>query len=167
MRFLVLCLFACVGAAVEAQTTEAPPDLLDAGHCLVMADGDWFGLAADKPYSLELGSVATNKSDSGVDSLYLIDYTTPTHSQGFAFVFATRGKGSHRELLLEYRTSFQQTVDGTGRVNVADPPLGSLGARDGILAAIRKIGFHTWKVPVADLENRSKSASCKTSDAVR
>ncbi len=167
MRFLVFCLFACLGAMVEAQTPEAPSDLLDAGHCVATAEGDWFGVSRDRPYALELGYAATDKSASGVDSLYLMDYITPTHSQGFAYVFAIRGKGSHRELLLKYRTSFEQTVDGTGRVNLADPPLGGLGDRDGILAAIRQIGFHTWKVPVAELQNRSKSASCRTSDAVR
>ncbi|HZZ38601.1 MAG TPA: hypothetical protein VFE06_05675 [Acidobacteriaceae bacterium] len=168
MRFLVLFLLGCLGASVEAQDAEAPPDLLvEAGHCVATADGDWFDLSRDEPYSVELGYIEGEKSDSGGDPLYLIDFTTPTHSQGFGFAFETRGKGSHRELRLEFRTRFQQTVDGTQRVNLVDPPFGGVGTHDEMVAAIRQVGFHTWKVPVADLREGSRAVSCKTADAVR
>ncbi|MGA7525194.1 MAG: hypothetical protein WBW84_22285 [Acidobacteriaceae bacterium] len=162
MRFLVLCVLACLGASVEAQNSAPPPDvLLEAGHCVATADGDWFDVSQDQPYALDLGSV------SGRDSLYLIDFTTPTHSQGFAFVFQSRGKGSHRELMLDFRIGFRQTVDGTGRVNLVNPPLGSIGTDDAIVAAIQQIGFHTWSVPVAELRDHSKSVSCSTAGALR
>jgi hypothetical protein len=168
VRFLVFCLLGCCGASVGAQNSEAPPDLLsEAGHCLATADGDWFDLSRDDPYALELGYVEGEKSSSGGDSLYLIDFTTPTHSQGLAFAFETRGKGAHRELMLDFRTRFQQTVDGTQRVNLVNPTLGGVGSHDEIVAAIQQVGFHTWKVPVADLRNGSRSVSCKTADAVR
>jgi hypothetical protein len=138
-----------------------PPDVvLEAGHCVATASGDWFGLSPDDPYALELGTV------TGGDSLYLIDFTTPTHSQGYAFAFESRGKGSHRELRLQFRTRFQQAVDGTQRVNLVNPPLGGLGTQ-AIVSAIQQIGFHTWKVPVAELRSGSRSGSCSTADAVR
>jgi len=163
MRFLVICAVACLSASVEAQNTAPPPDaLLDAGHCVAAAQGDWFGIAQENPYALELGSVS-----GGGDELYLIDFTTPTHSEGYAFAFASRGRGSHRELTLEFRTRFRQSVDGTQRVNLVDPPLGGMDAHDGTLAAIEQVGFHTWKVPVAELRSHSSGASCTTSGAVR
>ncbi|MFZ0633672.1 MAG: hypothetical protein WA399_09545 [Acidobacteriaceae bacterium] len=168
MKFLVLLFLASLSASVEAQSNEPAPDLVvQAGHCLATADGDWFDLSRDSPYELELGYATGDKSGSGDDSLYLVDFTTPTHSQGYAFAFQTRGKGSHRELTLEFRTRFQQTVDGTQRVNLVDPPLGGLGTHDEILGAIRQVGFHTWKVPVEELRNRSRSVSCRTADALR
>jgi len=164
MRILIFCVVACLGASVEAQNTAPPPDaLLDAGHCVATAQGDWFGIAQENPYALELGAV----SSGGEGELYLIDFTTPTHSEGYAFGFASRGRGSHRELTLEFRTRFQQSVDGTQRVNLVDPPLGGMDAHDGTLAAIEQVGFHTWKVPVAELRGYAGGGSCSTSGAVR
>jgi hypothetical protein len=168
VKFLVLCLLAIVGASVEAQNADPPPDLvLEAGHCVATADGDWFDVSHDSPYALELGAVYGGDLGSGGDSAYLIEYTAATHSRGYAFAFQTRGKGSHRELTLQFRTSFQQTTDGTQRVNLVDPPLGGMGTHDEILAAIQHVGFHTWKVPVADLRNGSRSVGCRTEGAVR
>lgn len=168
MRFLIVCLLACLGALVEAQTTEVPSELLDAGHCVATARGDWFDVGRDNPYTLELGYVsAADKSSSDNDALYLIHFTTRTHSQGFVFAFATHGKGSRRELMLESRTRFQQTVDGTQRVELVNPPLGGVGSQDEILSAIQEVGFHTWKVPVADLRNGGRAVACRTAEAVR
>jgi hypothetical protein len=167
LRFLAFCLLACLGASVEAYA-QAPPDLLvAAGHCVATARGDWFDLARDDPYALELGTVSGGPSGSAGEALYLIDFTTPTHSQGLAFAFQTRGKGSHRELILESRTRFRQTVDGTQQVSLIDPPLGGISSQDGILGAIQQVGFHTWKVPVADLRHSAKSVSCSTTGALR
>ncbi|MGA8530419.1 MAG: hypothetical protein WB622_11945 [Acidobacteriaceae bacterium] len=169
MRFFAVCLLACLGASLEAQSNELVPDpVLEAGHCLATADGDWFALSPENPYAVELGYESGSQSSSGDDSsLYLIDFTTPTHTQGFAFAFLTHGKGSHRELTLESRTRFQQTDDGTRRVNLVDPPLGGLSSHDETLAAIQQVGFHTWKVPIAELRKRARSVSCATADAVR
>lgn len=168
MRILVFCVIACLGASVEGQNTAPPPDaLLDAGHCVATAQGDWFGIGQENPYSLELGVSSVSETNGGDGELYLIDFITPTHSEGYAFAFAARGQGSHSELTLEFRTRFQQSVDGTKRVNLVDPPLGGMDAHDGTLAAIEQVGFHTWKVPVAELRDHSLSGSCRTSDAVR
>lgn len=167
MKFFGLCLFAFLGASVWAQNPGPPPDLLvEAGHCLVLAPGDWLNLSHDSPYALELGYVAAEGSDSRDGSIYLIDFTTPTHSQGFVFAFQSRGRGAHRDLTLESRIGFRQTVDGTGRVSLIDPPLGGIHTQGAALAAIEKVGFHTWKVPVAQLRDPSR-VTCQTADAVR
>lgn len=167
MRCLVVVFLASCCSCLCAQITEPPPSaLLDAGHCLAADHRDWLDIAAEKPYELELGLVSANKSDSGSEKpLYLIEFTTPTHTQGFAFVFLSRGKDPHRDLLLQFRTRFHQTDDGSQQVNLIDPPLGGVGTQDEILAAIRKVGFHTWKVPVATLQNHSGSVHCDTADA--
>jgi hypothetical protein len=164
VRFLVLSLLVCLGGYVKAQNAQVPPELVvEAGHCVATASGDWFDLSRDDPYELELGTVTGGQSGA----LYLIDFTTPTHSQGFAFAFEAHGKGSHRELELESRTSFRQTVDGTQRANLVDPPLGGIRSHDEILAAIQEVGFHTWKVPVTELRNGSGVVSCRTTGALR
>jgi hypothetical protein len=163
VKFLVFCLLACLGASLEAQSSGTPPDLvLDAGHCLATAGGDWLGIARENPYALELGYAS-----GSVDSLYLIDFTTPMHSQGLAFAFQTHGKGLHRELTLEFRTRFEQAVDGTQRVTLIHPPLGGIGTQDEIVAAIQRVGFHTWQVPVADLRNDAHADPCATAGALR
>lgn len=168
MRFLALCFLACLGASLEAQNTAPPPDfLLDAGHCLATADGDWFGISQENPYTLELGSASANEVSGDGDMFYLIDYTSPTHSEGYAFAFEHRGRGSHREMTLEFRIGFKQTVDGTQQVHLTNSPLGGIGTQDEVLRAIQRVGFHTWKIPVADLRNHSSGAACKTSDALR
>lgn len=164
---LVLCLLACFSVLVEAQSSEpAPPDaVVEAGHCVATADGDWFGLSPDNPYELDLGYASG--AGFGRDSLYLIEFTTPTHSRGYAFVFQTHGKGSHRELTLEFRIQFQQTEDGTQRVSLIDPPLGGVGTQEETITAVRQVGFHSWRVPVAELRERGKSAACSTAGALR
>jgi hypothetical protein len=131
------------------------------------AAGDWFGVARENPYTLELGYVTGEKSSSGGDRLDLIEFTTPTHTQGFAFALESHGKGSHRELTLEFRTGFRQADDGTQRVNLVNPPLGGVGTNDEILAAIQQVGFHTWRVPVAELKDDSRPIVCRSAEALR
>lgn len=166
MRCLFLILVASLAAQIEAQTRQNAPDLVrEAGHCVATAQGDWFGLSPENPYELELG-ISGDEGNSESDSIYLIDFTAPTHSQGYAFAFESRGRGSHRELTLEFRTRFQQADDGTQRVSLVDPPVGGIRSNAAILAAIQKVGFHTWRVPVAELRGGS-GVSCVTANALQ
>jgi hypothetical protein len=167
VRCLFYLLLAGSSAALSAQIQEPPPSqLLDAGHCLAAASQDWLDVAGSRPYEVELGYVSAGKSGSADDSFYLIDYTTPTHTEGFAFVFQTGGKDPHRSLLLQYRTRFRQTDDGSQRVSLVDPPLGGIGTQDDILAAIKQIGFHTWTVPVAALKSHASPVHCETAEGI-
>lgn len=165
MRCFLLCFVVCLSAGALAQNTAPAPDvLLEAGHCLAAAKGDWLAVGPENPYALELG---TADGGAGGDALYLVEFTTPTHAEGYAFAFETRGKGSHRELTLQFRTRFRQTVDGTGRVQLVDPPLGGVGTQEGVVGAIQQVGFHTWNVPVAQLRSYAGGVHCTTADAVR
>ncbi len=172
MRCLTLFLLACLSTAVRAQIASPPPDtLLDAGHCLAADQRDWLDVASERPYEVELGFISpdnpdSGKSDSAKDPLYLIEFTTATHTEGFAFVFLSRGKDPHRDLLLQFRTRFHQTDDGSQQVKLVDPPLGGVGTQDDILAAIRQVGFHTWKVPVDSLRKRASSVHCATGEGL-
>jgi len=167
LRRSVVILLACLSQPLLSQIPEPPPDvLLDAGHCLAASGQDWLNLARESPYQLELGYVA-GKSGSGDSPLYLIDFTTPTHTEGLAFAFLTHGKDPHRALLLEFRTRFRQTDDGSAQVSLVDPPLGGIGTQDEILDAIHQVGFHTWTVPVADLRSHAGSAECDTSQGIK
>jgi hypothetical protein len=152
-----------------AQISAPPPDaLLDAGHCLAADHRDWLDVASEKPYEVELGLVSADKAEAGKETpVYVIEFTTTTHTEGFAFAFVSRGKDSHhRELLFQSRTRFHQTDDGSQQVSLVDAPLGGVGSQDDILAAIRQVGFHTWKVPVAKLRNYSGTTHCDMSEAV-
>jgi hypothetical protein len=162
-----------------AQISEPPPDtLLDAGHCLAATDRDWLDVARERPFEVELGYVSAEKSESGkAVPLYLIEFTTPTHTDGFVFVFLSRdkeshsdflkrNKESHSDLLLQSRIRFHQSDDGSQQIRLVDPPLGGVGTQDAILAAIQKVGFHTWKVPVADLVHHAGAVNCDTAEGV-
>jgi len=179
LRCLLLMSFLSVTPFLYAQMSEPPPGaLLDAGHCLAVDNRDWLDVAREKPYDVELGYVSANKSDVGKEApFYLIEFTTPTHTEGFAFVFLSRGRETHRDFLkrskesnrdlqLQFRTRFHQSDDGSQQVNLVDPPLGGVGSQDDIVAAIKQIGFHTWKVPVADLQHHSGSTQCDMAEAL-
>jgi hypothetical protein len=154
---------------------------MDAGHCLAADHRDWLNVASEKPYEVELGLVASEKADSGKAPIYLIQYTTPTHTEGVAFAFESRGKDSHRklvpfvgrgqdphrDLVLQFQTQFHQTDDGSQKVSLVDPPLGGVATQEEILAAIQQVGFHTWRVPVANLRNYSGSAQCNLAEAAK
>lgn len=179
LRCLIVLFLAGYCPLLWGQISEPPPDtLLDAGHCLAADHRDWLDVTREKPYEVELGYVSVDKSDPGKPApLYLIEFTTPTHTAGFAFVFLSRDKESHhdflkrskesnRDLQLQSRIRFQQSDDGSQQVNLVDAPLGGVGTQDDILAAIRQVGFHTWRVPVADLQHHSGSAQCDMAEAL-
>ncbi len=171
-----LLLFLC--AAACAQLAVPPPDdLLDAGHCIAIAQQDWFGIAQNHPLDLDLGFVSDPKAYQGNDLLYIVNYTTPTHSEGRVYTllahgrqpvhnFLSHGKDSHRVLQLQYRTAFRQSDDGSQQIELADSPLGGIWTQDRILSAIHRVGFHTWTIPVADLQNRSSAVQCESGSGV-
>ena len=173
MRCVLLLSFLSFTPFLFAQMSEPPPGpLLDAGHCLAADNHDWLDVAHENPYAVELGFVSTDQSGFGKSEpasvpLYLIEFTSATHSQGFAFVFLSHGKNQHRDLQLQFRVPFRQADDGSQRVNLIDPPLGGIGTQDDIVAAIRKIGFHTWKIPVAQLRKQAGAVHCDMTEAIQ
>ena len=163
MKCLALFLILSFDAALRAQLTSPPPDpLLDAGHCLASADRDWLDIGRDNPYQVELGYIDGDEWGGARGHLYLVEYTSSTHTQGFAYAFLTHGKSPHGVRLLEFRTRFRQTDDGSEQVSLVDPPLGGIGTQDEILSAIKQVGFHTWTIPVADLRNHSGNVQCES-----
>lgn len=166
MRCLVALFLAASSTFLCAQMSERAPDtLLDAGHCLAADHRDWLDVMRAQPFEVDLGYVPADKSDSGKSPLYVIEFTTPTHTAGYAFAFLSHGKDSHRDLLLQFRTRFRQADDGSQQVSLVDPPLGGVGTQDEIIAAIHQVGFHTWSIPVADLKNHTGSVRCETAEA--
>lgn len=163
MKTIASVVFVCLSVVLCAQTTERPPDvLLAAGHCLAAADGDWLAIAHDNPSQVELGLFSPHKGDA---RLYLVEYSDLLHTGGFVYVFASRGRDSHRELLLRYRTGFRESDDGMRQVSLVDPPLGGIGTHDEVVAAIQAVDWRTWRVPVMDLKSHS-GGQCNTADAL-
>lgn len=157
-------LFLSAAAAACAQITVPPPDdLLDAGHCIATTRQDWFGIAQTHPLDLELGYITDPKAYQGDDLLYIVHYTTPTHTDGMIYTLLAHGKESHRVLRLQSRAAFRQSDDGSQQIELVDPPLGGIWTQDRILSAIHQVGFHTWTITVADLQNRSGSVQCESS----
>lgn len=160
MRCLPILLLVCLSAA--AQNPEPPPqDLLDAGYCLAVHE-QWLGASHAGPAELELGYTADTKSYRGAELLNVVYYATPIHSQGIVFTFLAKGKDSHRILHLLYRNAFRQSDDGSQQLELVNPPLGGIGTLDQILDTIRQIGFHTYSIPIADLQSRSGSVQCES-----
>jgi hypothetical protein len=137
-----------------------PQQLLDAGYCLA-AHEHWLGSAQTGRSELELGYAADTKSYRGAELLNVVYYATPIHSQGIVFTFLAKGKERHRIMHLLFRNAFRQSDDGSQQLELVNPPLGGLGTEDQILDAIRKIGFDTYTVPLADLQSRSGSVQCE------
>jgi len=171
-------LFLCASAAGAQITVPPPAGLLDAGHCLATSHQDWLGLAQTHPYDLELGYVDVPKAAHGDDLIYIVHYTTPTHTEGVVYTLLAHGrdslfahgeslfghgKESHRTIQLQYRTAFRQSDDGSEQLVLVDPPLGGIWTQDRILSAIHQVGFHTWTIPVTDLENRPAAIDCESS----
>lgn len=164
MRCLAIILLVCCGAS--AQVPESPPGpLLDAAHCLAGTNQDWIRGMHQSGSELELGYLDDMKSYPGQELVYLVDYTTPTHSAGQVSTFLERGKESRRVVRVQFTIAFRQADDGSQRIELVDPPLGGIGTQDDIVAAIRKIGFHTYTVQVSDFVNRP--TQCESESAVK
>lgn len=155
MKCFFSILLTLLSTAATGQIKEPAPDqLLDAGHCLATVPGDWLGLAQYRPADVELGYVADTKSYSGQELDYIVQYTTPTHSAGTVFAVLATGKGPHRVLRLQFKTAFRQSEDGSQQIQLVDPPFGGIATQEQMVFAVRQVGFHTYTVPVADLQNR-------------
>jgi hypothetical protein len=162
MRCFPILLFLGLSVSLPAQITEPPPDpLLDAAHCLAAAKENWLGPPASRPAQLELGYVDDTRSYPGADLLFIVDYASPTHSAGAVFTFFAKGKDPHRVLHLQNRVAFRQSDDGSQQLQLVDPPFGGIATQDQAVSAIRKIGFHTYAVSIADVLNRP-SVQCET-----
>jgi hypothetical protein len=185
VRFFLILLLTCLSAGAQ----EAPPDLLvDAGQCLGAAKHDWLDLAHRKAETVELGSVERDETaqvapDSDTrpagavahrseQMLYVVDYITPSlsegtafpHSEGMVFPFLVGGDKHRRVLRLLFTTRFRQVFfpdDASQRIELVNPPLGGIGTQDEIFSAIRQIGFETFKIPVTQLQKPPDSVSCE------
>lgn len=164
MRFFLILLLACLSAGAQ----EAPPDLLvDAGQCLGTAKQDWLDLAHRNAATVELGSVTAAAAHRGEQMLYVVDYITPYHSEGTVFLFQVGGDKHQRVLRLLFPTRFRQVFfpdDASQRIELVDPPFGGIGTHDGIISAIRQIGFETFKIPVTQLQKPPDSVSCESAN---
>lgn len=167
LRCLAVVLLVCLAQAACSQEPGAPPKLLlDAGHCLVTAQGNPLNLASPKPAHIELGYSPDAKSEHGASLLTVVSYAVPTHARGKVFTFVVRGSDAHRTLELQYSIGFRQSVDGSQRLELIDPPFGGIATQDEALAAIRHIGFHTFTIPLALLLAPSESVRCESQPAV-
>ena len=177
MKCPVFLLFACLAAPLGAQISAPPPDaLLDAGHCLATAQQDWLHIKAEKPFEVELGYVEDTHGPAGQTLLYVIDYSTPLHSEGTVFAFLVRGKESHRILMhgkeshptlsLQYKAAFRQSTDGSQQIELINPSFGGIWTQEQIVSAIHQVGFHTYTIPVATLVNLPDPAPCESDAGV-
>jgi hypothetical protein len=162
VRFILILLLACFSAGAE----EAPPDLLvDAGQCLGTAKQDPLDLAHRNAATVELGSVTVAAAHRGEQMLYVVDYITPYHSEGTVFLVLVEGDKHRRVLRLLFPTRFRQVFfpdAGSQRIELVDPPFGGIGTQDGIISAIRQVGFETFKIPVTQLQKPPDSVSCES-----
>ncbi|HEX4310869.1 MAG TPA: hypothetical protein VHZ25_12630 [Acidobacteriaceae bacterium] len=167
MRCFPILFLSVFGVALPGQIQEPPPQpLLEAGHCLATAKEDWLGLAHG-PALMELGYIADDKSYPGADLQYVVDYTSPTHTDGLVFALLSKGKAPHRVVRLQFKVSFRQSDDGSRKVELIDPPLGGIATQDQIVSAIREIGFHTYSVTTSDLLLPTNSAQCESDVAAQ
>ena len=162
MRFFLILLLACLSAGAE----QAPPDLLvDAGQCLGTAKQDWLDLAHGKAATVELASVTVAGEHRGEQMLYVVDYITPYHSEGTVFLRHGRGATSiNASCVFLFPTRFRQVFfpdDVSWRIELVDPPFGGIGTHDGLISAIRQVGFETFKIPVTQLQKSPDSVSCE------
>jgi hypothetical protein len=156
----------CLSPTLQAQMTGPPPEpLLDAAHCLATAKTDWLGLTNDAS-EVELGYASGPGSWQGGDPFYLVDYSSPVHSQGSVFVFVVRGKAPHRALRLEYKVQFRQSDDGSQQLELIDPQFGGISTQDRVLSAVREVGFHTYAIPVTGLLLPSNKFACESEEGI-
>lgn len=160
---LAVILLAGLAPAIRAQEPGPPPKLLlDAAHCLAAAQGDPLNLTSRHATQAELGYVTDAESLRDARLLTVVNYTVPTHARGTVFTFVVHGSDAHRTLQLQFGVGFRQSDDGSQRIQLVDPPFGGIATQDEALSAVRRIGFHTFMVPVAPLLAPDKSVQCES-----
>lgn len=150
-----------VGPAVQA-AEPPPPVLFDAAQCLATSKEDWLSLARRNPMDLEMGYVLDPKGFAGQQMLYVVDYSSPLHTEGTVAVYTVEGKKPQLTLRLQYNVPFQQSGDGMHSIRLVNPPFGGIGTQERVISAIRKVGSETWTIPVQSLVTRPNEATCES-----
>jgi hypothetical protein len=116
---MAISLLMCLGATVHSQE-QAPRLLVQAAQCLAVKNF----LPPSTPTRLTFGYLLEEKSYPGEKVLYLVNYPTPTRSNGLAFTIFLTEHDDRQVFNIQNNASFVLSKDGLNGVSFLDPPLG-------------------------------------------
>lgn len=149
-------LIVCVAA--NAQSQQQPPELLlRTAQCLAVKKF----LPPSKSARLTFGYFFDEKSYPGDTVIYIVEYATPTRSNGHVFtVFLADAKG-RQEFSIQNNASFVLSKNEPSGVSFLDPPLGGTWTQAHLAAAIQQIEKQRrFRIPVKLLSSPDRSFTC-------
>jgi hypothetical protein len=142
------------------QSSQAPPLLRQAAHCLVTDSPDMRKLFHESRKELDLGYYLDTKSYPGEQALYVVDYSGPKLEKGLAYVFFVRQKDKRRILRVENNASFVRKKKG---IDLLEKPVGGVWTQEHLEEAIDRIGQDAmYLFSVKEMRAPSSDVSCES-----
>jgi len=151
---LLMCL------AATARSQEQPPQLLlRAAQCLEAKEF----LPSSNARKLTFGYFLDAKSYAPDKVIYLVEYATPTRSNGLVFaVFLSENTG-HQKFNVQNNASFVLSKSEQIGVSFKDPPLGGTWTQEHLASAIKQIEKQPrFTISVKDLSAVDPSIRCES-----
>ncbi len=160
MKKMILIAFLLAFYASTTCPQEQPQQLVvHAGHCLVVKGF----LPSSRAKILSFGYFLDEKSYPGDKVLYVVNFASPTRSDGLVFaIFLTRD-GDHQVFNIQNNASFVLSKEDVHGVSFVDPPLGGTWTQGRLALAIDQIEKQPrLAIPVRDFLAVDASSSCES-----
>jgi|HubBroStandDraft_5_1064220.scaffolds.fasta_scaffold77081_1 hypothetical protein len=144
----------------SSQSSQVPPLLRQAAHCLVTDSPDLHKLLRENRKELNLGYYLDTKSYPGEQALYVVDYSGSKLEKGLAYVFFVRQKDKRRILRVENNASFERKKKG---IEFLEKPVGGVWTQEHLEDAIDRIGQDSmYLFSVKEMRAPSTDVSCES-----
>jgi hypothetical protein len=144
----------------SSQSSQVPPLLRQAAHCLVTDSPDLHKLLRENRKELNLGYYLDTKSYHGEQALYVVDYSGSKLEKGLAYVFFVRQKDKRRILRVENNASFERKKKG---IEFLEKPVGGVWTQEHLEDAIDRIGQDSmYLFSVKEMRAPSADVSCES-----
>lgn len=131
---LSILLLGCLSASLGI-CEKAPQLLTQAAECLATKQF----LPSSRAATLTLGYLLDEKSYPDDKVIYLVDYASPSESNGWVFAMVLTGNNGHQHFDIQNNATFVVSNKGFDGVSFVDPPLGGTWTQEHLASAIQQI----------------------------
>ncbi|WP_058186215.1 hypothetical protein [Terracidiphilus gabretensis] len=147
----------CLSCALHAQDSAAAL-LHSAASCLATKGF----LRSTKTSSMVFGYFLDEKSYPRARVLYVVNYRSPSRSDGFVFTIFLTEHDDRQDFNVQNNARFVLSKDGDKGVSFVDPPLGGTWTQEHLVSAIRHIEKQSkFTISIENPAKVDSSISCE------
>ncbi len=146
--------------AASGKSQQQPPQLLlRATKCLAAKKF----LPSSSAVQLTFGYFLDEKSYPGDKALYIVEYASPTRSNGLVFSVFLGERNGRQEFNIQNNAAFVLSKREPSGVSFLNPPLGGTWTQEHLALAIKEIVKQPkYTIPVKELSSLGRCTSCES-----